>query len=355
MYVALTRAKGRLYLPLALSNGAPSRMRGAYDVVNRRLADLVAAGDPSLSVEEVPAVHLVPGLAHGDAGSGEWQPPEALLHAPDEAAEHAKLRERHAGALVTSYTRMRGARAGARSAWADEPEARRAQKAEEAVDEVPATTLRSARASGVFVHEVLERVPLATFAGDLEAWRARPEVATLFDEAIAVHRVDPAQRGHAEQLVWAAYATPVALPDGASIAGLARATRVVREMEFVFPVPDARVFVRGSLDIAFEHGGRTYFADWKTDALLSYAPAAVGAHVKTHYAEQAQLYAIAVVKLLGVRTREDYEARFGGLLYCYLRGMGVRGEGLWSTRPAWDEVLAWEAALGARRFAGRGA
>jgi len=248
---------------------------------------------------------------------------------------------------------MRAGRSGARSAWADEPEARRAQKAEETVDEVPATTLRSARASGVFVHEVLERVPLASFGGDFEAWRVQPDVASLFDEAIAVHRVDPAQRAHAEQLVWAGYATPMALPDGESLAGLARATRVVREMEFVFPVSDARVFVRGSLDVAFEHGDRTYFADWKTDALVSYESAALGTHVNTHYAEQVQLYALAVVKLLGVRTRADYAARFGGLLYCFLRGMDGRGHGVWSTRPDWDEVVAWETALGARRFAGR--
>jgi exodeoxyribonuclease V beta subunit len=198
-------------------------------------------------------------------------------------------------------------------------------------------------------------VPLASFAVDFSAWRARPDVSALFDEAIGVHRVDPAQRAHAEQLVWAAYATPVALPDGASLAGLARAARVVREMEFVFPVPDARVFVRGSLDLAFEHGDRTYFVDWKTDALASYEATALGAHVKTHYAEQVQLYALAVVKLLGVRTRADYEARFGGLLYCFLRGMELHGQGVWSTRPDWDDVLAWEAALGARRFAGRGA
>ena len=356
MYVALTRAKGRLYLPLALNGGAQPRRRGANDEVNRRRPELVAAGDASLSFEEVSPVHLVPGMAHGEAPAAEWQPPEALLHAPDEAADYARLRDRHAGVLVTSYTRMRAVRSGARSAWADEPEVRRVQKAEEAVDEVPAATLRSARASGVFVHEVLERVPLASFfAVGFEAWRVRPEVATLFDEAIAVHRVDPAQRPHAEQLVWAAYATPLALPDGAAIEGLARAARVVREMEFVFPVPDARVFVRGSLDLAFEHGGRTYFADWKTDALASYAAVAVGAHVKTHYAEQVQLYALAVVKLLGVRTRADYEARFGGLLYCYLRGMDAGGQGLWSTRPDWDDVLAWEAALGARRFAGRSA
>jgi exodeoxyribonuclease V beta subunit len=359
MYVALTRAKARLYLPCVLKDGAPARVRGAYDVVNRRLAELLATRAAALSVEDVSPLEGVHAPAQADPAEDEWQPPAPLLHEPDAAPEYARLRERHAGALVTSYTRMRGARSGARSAWADEPETRRARKADEAVDQVPATTLRSARASGVFVHEVLERVPLESFVAPFEGWRLRPEVSALFDEAIAVHRVDPAQRPHAERLVWAAYATPLALPDGPPLAGLAQAARVVREMEFVFPVAEARVFVRGSLDLAFEHRGRTYFVDWKTDALVAYGRAALGAHVEAHYAEQVELYALAVIKLLGTRSREEYEARFGGLFYCFLRGMETRpetaAEGVWSSRPSWDDVIAWDAALGARRFAGRGA
>jgi exodeoxyribonuclease V beta subunit len=357
MYVALTRARGRLYLPCALKDGAPARIGGAYDVVNRRLAALVGLGPegaPWFSIEDVSPVHAAPSLALVGAARVEWEPPAALLHDADSTARYGKLREQHAGALVTSYTRMRGPRSGARSTWADEPETRRVRKADEAVDEVPATTLRSARASGVFVHEVLERVPLGSFASDFEGWRAKPEVSDLFDEAIGVHRVDPAQRPHAERLVWAAYTTPMTLPDGAPLAGLAQARRVVREMEFVFPVADARVFVRGSLDLAFEHRGRTYFVDWKTDAMASYEQAALGAHVRTHYAEQVQLYALALVKLLGPSTREDYEARFGGLLYLFLRGMEAPDEGLWSARPSWDDILDWDAALSARRFAGRG-
>jgi exodeoxyribonuclease V beta subunit len=358
MYVALTRAKGRLYLPCLFKDGAPARVRGAYDPVNRRLAELMATRCDSLSVEDVPHLAVAPGPAPGDPPEGAWQPPAALLHEADATAEYARLRDRHAGALVTSYTRMRAARSGARSAWADEPEIRRAHKADEAVDEVAATTLRSARASGVFVHEVLERVPLESFASDFEAWRVRPEVSTLFDEAIAVHRVDPAQRPHAERLVWAAYTTPLTLPEGGTLPGLARAASVVREMEFVFPVAAGHVFVRGSLDLAFEHGGRTYFVDWKTDALVSYGEAVLGAHVEAHYAEQVHLYALAVLKLLGTKTREAYEGRFGGLFYCFLRGMEQRSaettaEGLWSSRPSWDDVLAWDAALEAKRFAGR--
>jgi exodeoxyribonuclease V beta subunit len=357
MYVALTRAKGRLVAPCLVKDGAPVKLRGAYDAVNRRVVELVSRGrepgGPIVTVEDVPPLLLVATPSGAEEAAAAWRPPEALLAEADTAAEHASLRERHAGAIVTSYTRLRGGRAVVRTAWPDEGESRRAEKAEEAVDQVPATTLRSARASGVFVHEVLERVPLASFADAFDTWRARPDVSALFDETMAVHRVAPAQRGHAELLVWGALTTPMALPGGGSIERLASAARIVREMEFVFPVRESRAYVRGSLDLAFEHGARTYFVDWKTDELSSYSPEALGAHVHAHYADQVQLYALAVVKLLGVRSREEHDARFGGILYCFLRGVDGRGGGVWSARPTWDEVTGWEEELRARRLDGR--
>jgi exodeoxyribonuclease V beta subunit len=355
MYVALTRAKGRLVLPCAVKDGAAVRLRGAYDAVNRRVVEVASRGGPLVYVEDVPPIRVVPSSAAGDAAAETWRPPEALLAEADAAAEHATLRERHAGAVVTSYTRLRGGRPAARPAWGDEGEGdtRRAEKADEAIDQVPATTLRSARASGVFVHEVLERVPLASFDHAFEAWRARPEIAALFDETVAVHRVDPAQRAHAERLVWAAFTTPVALPGGGTLARIASASRVVREMDFVFPVAGLGAYIRGSLDVALEHAGKTYFVDWKTDSLAAYDPATLGEHVAAHYADQVHFYALAVVKLLGVRSRAEHEARFGGILYCFLRGMDGHGAGVWSARPTWDEVTGWEDALRSRRLDGR--
>jgi exodeoxyribonuclease V beta subunit len=212
----------------------------------------------------------------------------------------------------------------------------------------------------VFLHEVLERVPTASFteAGGLPSWRRRAEIAALFDEAVVAHGIDRAQRAHAEHLVWTAYTTSLSLPGGARIDRIASATRIAREMGFVFPVPGGsarssaapehsrpRGFVRGSIDLAFDHRGVTYFVDWKSDTLGSYARAALERHVELHYAGQAQLYALAIAKLLGTRSAEQHEARFGGMLFCFLRGMGEEGRGVWTARPSWDDLVQWEAAL----------
>ena len=226
------------------------------------------------------------------------------------------------------------------------------------------TTLRGARGSGVFLHEILERVPIASFSqsGDLAAWRARGEVAALVGEAMATHRVAPAQRDHSERLVWTAYTTPIRLLGGGRVERLAAAPRLVREMRYVFPVragdraggheerpsagrPD--VYVRGSLDLVFEHQGRAYFVDWKSDTLPSYAAADLAPHVSENYREQLGLYALALVKLLGARTEDEYLARFGGAIYCFLRGLDGDGGGLWSARPSWAEIMGWSEDLGA--------
>jgi exodeoxyribonuclease V beta subunit len=376
MYVALTRAKGRLYLPCAVEDGTgkgkrargePRPMRGPYDVVNRRIVELAREHPAWLCVEDVATA---PGLRQATMPKSDSDAslPVAWVGGDVDDERYAAMREQRAGAIVTSYTRMKGAAPRSKLDPVEDP---RAEKALDVADEaVGGPLLRSARASGIFLHEVLERVPIESFAGGigLDAWRERADVGALFDEGMATHRIDGAQRKHAEGLVWAAYTTPVALPRGRRIAGLAFAARVVREMEFVFPIPEGihptlaepasgplqveRGYIRGSLDLAFEEDGMTYFVDWKSDSLRSYAPEALARHVHDHYTEQAALYALCIVKLLGVHDAQDYERRFGGLLYCFLRGLEPGGNGVWSAYPSWDDVLASEGALRARRHWG---
>jgi hypothetical protein len=144
-------------------------------------------------------------------------------------------------------------------------------------------------------------------------------------------------------MVWAAFTTPMTLPDGQRLDGLARAERHAREMDFVYPLPGSEQgFVRGSLDLAFDLGGKTYFVDYKSDTLASYALPALEAHVRSHYEDQIRLYSIAVARLLGVCDAAAHERRFGGILYVFLRGLDTDDRGLWSARPGWDDFVVWQ-------------
>jgi exodeoxyribonuclease V beta subunit len=363
MYVALTRAMGRLYLPYVVEGDKAKTLRGAYDRINGRLFDLASTrADGLWTVENVVPSPPQPFTSSRDPEA--WSPPEALL-APDiPHRSYGALRASRAATLATSYTRMKAER-GPSGATADPAPARALDGAPD--EEAASSALRSARGSGVFLHELLERVPLSSFAGaaDVHAWSAQEEVASLLSEAMAAHRIPSAQRAHAAHLVWTAYTTRVGLPGGRSVERIASASRVVREMRYVFSLHHeaparsdessvARLdsYVRGSLDLVFEEQGLAYFVDWKSDSLPSYARDDLGLHVSEHYREQVALYALAVVKLLGAGTEAEYHARFGGLVYCFLRGMDGSGRGLWSKRPSWAEVLGWSEALRAGRSLG---
>jgi exodeoxyribonuclease V beta subunit len=357
MYVALTRAQGRLYLPCAVKGGGPATLSGPHQFVNPRLVALARSGAPWLSIEDVAATDPTP-AAEAPAQPPDGVPVDILHRGKGGGPSFDALREARAGVFVTSYTRMRArhrrasaplSALAAPAGWAEAPEARRAQKAAESVDASGAVVLRGSRATGVFLHELLERADLGSLAAatGFDEWRARPEVARLLDETVAVHRVERAAGEHAARLVWAAYTTPVVLPTGDRIEGLARSDRVAREMDFVYPIPGSPLgYVRGSLDLAFEHGKKTYYVDWKSDSLPSYAPDVLESHVRAHYEDQVRLYTLAVGKLLGVDGEAAHEERFGGVLYCFLRGMGAPGRGVWSARPRWADVVAWERELG---------
>ena len=71
---------------------------------------------------------------------------------------------------------------------------------------------------------------------------------------------------------------------------------------------------------------------------------------------RARLYTMAALRLLGIDSEAAHRARFGGVLYCFLRGMRPddAGAGIHFRRPAWDEVLGWEREMLGTGFWGLG-
>ncbi|MBY0488661.1 MAG: UvrD-helicase domain-containing protein [Gemmatimonadaceae bacterium] len=115
-------------------------------------------------------------------------------------------------------------------------------------------------------------------------------------------------------------------------------------------------FLQGFVDLVFEHDGRWWIVDWKSNRLplapQSYAPEALfevmAAH---HYLLQAHLYLVAVHRYLRTRLPNYHAAQhLGGVAYAFLRGFGpdasATGHG-WFTMPADLAVIeALDAALG---------
>ncbi len=362
-YVALTRARRRLVLPfdgaveaeLGLEEAREElwKVNGGYAHVHRRLRALTGGGGAShhFAVREVPVDPRAPGDSlrpRANLGMLGWQPARVPAVPAPPAMELARLARERLGPTYTSYSRIKQDEGGYRppTEMRDDPTGLLEPPSELAPlgeDDLPG----GARA-GIFVHDLLERVPLETLRDtpELDAWTARDDVRLLLETTLRRHGRDAAQLKPAARLAHAALtaALPVV---GGTLAGLVQAPRVIREMEFLFPFPEAaggarRGFVKGYVDVVFEHEGRAYLIDWKTDRLSSWDPSAVEAHVAANYGLQERLYALALVRALRITDAATYERRFGGTLYVFLRGLpgAVR-----SGRPTFGEIEAWQREL----------
>jgi exodeoxyribonuclease V beta subunit len=147
------------------------------------------------------------------------------------------------------------------------------------------------------------------------------------------------------------------LPRGASLASLKFNARV-RELEFHLflqneridgdaivqrlaeaniPVPNfnkthAIRYLKGFIDLVYEHDGQFYVADYKSnylgDLITDYiVPAMQDSMTHSGYWLQATLYLVAMHRYLKIR-KADYqiEKHLGGAVYLYLRGMDAKSD-----------------------------
>lgn len=97
--------------------------------------------------------------------------------------------------------------------------------------------------------------------------------------------------------------------------------------------------LKGFIDLVFEHEGRYFVADYKSNWLgpldADYTPDALRHAVLHHrYELQYVLYVFALHRLLRVRLPDyDYDRHIGGAVYLFLRGHAAPGQGLHCERP----------------------
>ncbi|ELB2042406.1 exodeoxyribonuclease V subunit beta [Vibrio parahaemolyticus] len=101
--------------------------------------------------------------------------------------------------------------------------------------------------------------------------------------------------------------------------------------------------LKGFIDLVFEHQGKYYVLDWKSnhlgDDVTSYHGEALKSAMADHrYDLQYQIYALALHRFLRSRLANyDYEQHFGGVYYLFLRGMdGQSDHGIFAAKPTLD-------------------
>lgn len=201
---------------------------------------------------------------------------------------------------------------------------------------------------GNFMHEQLEWM-----AGEGFHRADEPEFMLRLGQ-----RIERAGWGHRQEdaLAWLHAAVTTALPPlGASLSELRGDTAPVPELEFWFPserldvaaldrlcrtrinkgldrptLPERVLhgMLKGFADLVFEHEGRYWVLDYKTNALgpgdAAYTQAAMELGMADHrYDIQGSIYMLALHRLLRSRLGDAYEPRrqLGGAVFLFLRGI----------------------------------
>jgi ATP-dependent helicase/nuclease subunit A len=307
LYVALTRARDHLVLPLHWTSSPDIGVNGYFleahpprDAAEEReepagvrgvlLAPPEGPEAPDARAEAVSGVGGVPGagVAEGD-GEGAGDGPLASRRAW-EAAHAARAGRLNAGRPVrtASDALEAAARAGAESASDAEPDAaadaepdRPALRAHEPESPDAARAVETARRFGTLVHALLEEADLPD-GTTLEPLSRRLAAESGSDEA---------ERAEALALARSALGTPL-LRRAAAAEALAR--------EAPFAAEADGTLLEGFVDLVFLEAGGAVVVDYKTNRVTAAETAAAA----ERYRPQAAVYARALAEALPVPVRE---------------------------------------------------
>jgi exodeoxyribonuclease V beta subunit len=225
--------------------------------------------------------------------------------------------------------------------------------------------------AGHCLHAILERIDFSELQ--------KTDTAVTIAEQLRLYGIEDRWLAVVEQLVYNLVATPLN-SQGLTLSQVTDGQRI-NEMGFHFPVHGLEPrqikrlgerhrfsrapllteglgsvaggrlngFIKGFIDLVFEWRGRYYLADYKSNWLGqgvdAYHQGALQAAMLEHgYPLQYALYTLALHRYLGRRLADyDYERHFGGVYYLFLRGMTPQAGadfGVVAERPASEFVNA---------------
>lgn len=207
------------------------------------------------------------------------------------------------------------------------------------------------------LERVVERQGLSLSLTDLER-TLQAVVDTPLCDGLRLRDVDRARRVNEMGFVLPAALSGATRPRGIEPADVAAALAAKGSNDFVrryamrvakLPFRSWQGFLKGYIDLVFEHGGRWYVVDYKSNDLgpgiRDYGSERLAlAMEQHHYVLQYHLYVVALDRFLQRwLTDYDYEQHFGGVFYLFLRGMdpgNPPGTGVFFDRPSRELIDA---------------
>ena len=284
LYVAMTRAKKRLYIPIVQSNQKPKL--GTHSPIElfsehfdgEMLDELQSLSEKeSLTIEMVDAsIQLGPPLKRNSREKHEIKKLEPKPYQP---------------CFLNSFTSLSRPEAHLFSLPAVEPSEKNLQ------------TMPRGAETGVLIHSIFEQL----FRTKNASWCEERAIDQLVKEVIQFSILDP----WGEVIQKMVKDTLKILFDPGFCLRDLKPGNIQVELEFIYT--RGHDFLKGFIDLVFIHEEKIYFLDWKTNWLESYSPFYLKQAMKIHdYGLQLKLYREAIGR--------HFPNEFGGAIYMFVRG-----------------------------------
>lgn len=353
LYVAVTRAQFATYVGLAPFNTLPDTA-----------INYVLSGGDKLNLSDwTPPPHCQRQDIHDDVPQTLYEPPQST----EPAIDYCQMPEgfRFENWWVASYSALKY------GDWVAVDDVDSANALEEQHDRIPEQEAAPQRETihsfpkgadaGTFLHNLLEDAADEGFAA------LHTDTDRLREFVHERTQLEPWASHQTVLIRWlvAMLATPMQVAD--TQLALVNLQQVKAEPEFWFPAPhldaqsiDALVrqhvladhdrpkvlpmqlngMLKGFIDLVFEHDGKYYVADYKSNYLgpneAAYTEKAMRDKIlSSRYDLQYVIYLVALHKLLTVRLGEDYDYddHIGGAVYLFLRGIEAPSAGVFFDKP----------------------
>lgn len=380
-YVALTRAKYKLYVPYFPGTSRSKGplfyiVHGSLDKARKSHQDADGAlgfVDPDGRSKESssPKIEVDSGMSAA-AGTDKGKPrsykipdglfPDASFSFEDrkiEITSYSGLRER----IESPHTRKRSPGTSWITYYGDEDVRAKEdddekEKAHPLDIEKGRPALPSSNLTGSMLHEILEEIDFTQVgnAPTPAALLKDAAVASLIERKLAFYGLVKAPGGAAPDnkrlleeetasIVWNTINTAMK-PGPYRLARLGKGEKL-HELEFYYPLPGDD-FLMGYIDLLFRFKDKYFILDWKSNYLENgYSAQSIQESMDSSgYDLQYKVYTIAVHRRLKACVKDyDYRKNFGGIYYIYLRGMDVSNpdEGYFFRCPKDErEIRAYE-------------
>lgn len=314
LYVAMTRAKTRLYLPILKEEKKKKEKIGSESPMDLFLEKLVQPLEVLIEKGKgvMTSALVDSGLLPQDLPVPAFNP---LVPPPEVHIPHRSLYLYSYSMLAKNAVKHR-----AREKSATPP-------SDFDADVRSIHTLPSGRDLGILLHKLLQLIPFEQ-ARNYESvlqWTAPFIKSSSFE----------GWEAPLAELVYNALNTPLPLASGPVSLIEIPADKMYKEAEFLFPW-DAEVevpgmessegFLKGVVDLAFEHKGLYYLLDWKSNWLggecVDYSRSGMEeAMLENGYFLQAHIYREAWRRYIGLIDQRPFEEVYGGMFYIFLRGL----------------------------------